>query len=193
MKPLEPRAHHPVIAGAAVALAMAAASPCAAAPSAAYITQADVNAVAAQLSSMYTDDEPVRVVDAGAYRVGVFVVGRPKKRAGQPSSGDGGVPVAEGLALPNVTAIVRIMKGRGAFVTGGQLVDPQPMASDDPDLAVIGPGFRSTKISGGQTRPVSEGDIVVVPAGVPHGFSAIDEPLVYEVIRVDTAKTLPLK
>ena len=172
---------------------MAAASPCAAAPAAAYITQADVNAVAAQLSSIYTDDEPVRVVDAGACRVGVFVVGRPKRRTAQPPSVDGATEVAEGLVLTNVTAIVRILKGSGTFVTGGKLVDPQPIASDDPDLAVIGLGFRSKKILGGQTRPVSDGDIVVVPAGVPHGFSAISEPLVYEVIRIDAAKTLALK
>jgi hypothetical protein len=187
------RTFHHAIAGATCALTLAAASPCEAQPTATYLTRADVNSVASQLSPIYTDDEPVRVVDAGAYRIGLFVVGRPKRRAPRLPSSDGAIAVTEGLALPNVTAIVRILKGSGTFLTGGSLVDPKPIASDDPDLAVIGRDLRSTRIRGGETRLVKEGDIVIVPASVPHGFSTIDEPLVYEVIRIDTAKTLPLK
>jgi hypothetical protein len=187
------RTLHHAVAGATFALALASASPSEAQPAATYVAQADVNTVESQLSSIYTDDEPVRVVDAGAYRIGVFVVGRPKRRAPEPPSSDGAIAVTEGLALPNVTAIVRIVKGSGMFLAGGSLVDPKPIASDDPDLAVIGPGFRSKRILGGENRRVTDGDIVIVPAGVPHGFSAVDEPLVYEVIRIDTAKTLLLK
>jgi hypothetical protein len=193
MKIPEARIRHDVVAGAMIALMLGAASPCESQTAATYITQAGVDAVASQLSAIYTDDEPVRVIDAGAYHVGVFVVGRPNKRAAQPASADGTMEVTEGLVLPNVTAIVRIMKGSGAFVTGGKLVDCKPIASDDPDLAVIGPGFRSKRILGGENQHVKEGDVVIVPAGTPHGFSAIDEPLVYEVIRIDGAKTLPLK
>lgn len=185
------RTLHHAVAGAA--LAFASTSPCEVQPAATYIAQGDVTAVAARLSPIYTDDEPVRVVDAGAYRVGLFVVGRPKKKHAQPPSANGAVGVIEGLALPNVTAIIRIVKGSGMFAAGGRLADPQPIAADDPDLAVIGPGFRSNQILGADVRPVKRGDIVIVPAGVPHGFSAVDQPLVYEVIRIDAAKTLPLK
>jgi len=180
-----------VACGAAVTLGLT--LPCVAAPSAAYIAHAEIDAAEHQLSPTYTDDEPLRVIDAGAYHVGVFIVGRPKKKAAQALSADGAIPVSEGLALPNVTAILRIVKGSGVFVTGGRLDDPVPIAADDPDLAVIGPGFRAKKILGGESQSVKEGDIVVVPAGVPHGFSAIDAPLLYEVIRIDAAKTLPLK
>src|SRR5262249_35459140 len=168
-------------------------APCVAAPKAAYIAHADIDAAAHQLSPTYTDDEPLRVIDAGAYRVGVFVVGRPRNKDAQPLSDDGAIPVSEGLALPSVQAILRILKGSGVFVTGGKLDDPVPIAADDPDLTVIGPGFRAKKILGGESHAVKEGDIVVVPAGVPHGFSAIDAPLLYEVVRIDAAKTLPLK
>src|SRR5215472_629124 len=179
--------------GAAITILLAAATPCEAASGPALITQADLDAVAARLSPIYTDDEPVRVIDAGAYHVGVFIVGRPKKRDAQPPSADGAIGVTEGLALPGVTAVVRILKGSGAFVAGGRLVHPQPIAADDPDLAVVGHGFRSTAILGGENRHVTQGDIIVVPAGMPHGFSAVDEPLVYEVIRIDATKVLPLK
>ncbi len=192
MSPAAKSYRHAVL-GAAVTVAIAAASPCEANPVASYISEADVIAVASQLSPIYTDDEPVRVIDAGGYRVGLFVVGRPKKRTAQPPADNGAIPVTEGLALPNVTAIVRIVKGSGAFVAGATLVDPQPIMPDDPDLAVIGRGFRSKRIVGGEDRHVKQGDIIIVPAGVPHGFSAVDEPLLYEVIRVDAAETLPLK
>ena len=193
MSPIKKRPLRHAIAGAAIALATAAASPCEGATTGVVVTEADVQAVTRQLSPIYTDDEPVRVIDAGAYRVGVFVVGRPKPRTAQPISADGATAVIEGLVLPNVTAIVRILKGSGDFVTGGTLVDEKPIAADDPDLAVIGPGFRGKAISHGVSRRVRQGDLVIVPAGTPHGFSAIYTPLVYEVIRIDSAKTLPLK
>jgi hypothetical protein len=34
--------------------------------------------------------------------------------------------------------------------------------------------------------------VVIIPAGVPHGFSAIEKSITYEVVRVDQ-KILPLK
>lgn len=188
-----PNALRQAFLAATIAIATNLASHCSAAPAAAYITPDDVIAVTTQLSPTYTDDEPVRVIDAGAYHVGVFVVGRPKPRAARPPSSDGAIEVTEGLLLPNVTTIVTILKGSGTFVTGGALVDPTPLAADDPDLAVIGPGFRSKKIRDGGIRQVKAGDLIIIPAGSPHGFSAIDAPLVYEVIRIDAAKTLPLK
>lgn len=193
MRTSRPDALRYAIIGVTITLATNIAPPCHAAPAAVYITPADVNAVISQLSPIYTDDEPLHVIDAGAYHVGVFVVGRPKTKAAEPPSLDGAVPVMEGLSLPNVTAIVTILKGHGAFVTGGALVDPIAIAVDDPDLAVIGPGFRSKAIRGGAVRQVKGGDRIIIPAGVPHGFSAIDAPLVYEVVRIDAAKVLPLK
>jgi len=39
----------------------------------------------------------------------------------------------------------------------------------------------------------SKGDVVIIPAGVPHGFSAIEKSITYEVVRVDSGKILPLK
>jgi mannose-6-phosphate isomerase-like protein (cupin superfamily) len=40
---------------------------------------------------------------------------------------------------------------------------------------------------------VAEGDMVVVPAGVVHGFTSVEQPLTYMVVRIDPAKVLPLK
>jgi uncharacterized RmlC-like cupin family protein len=43
----------------------------------------------------------------------------------------------------------------------------------------------------GDRRTVGPGDIVVVPAGVPHGFDDITDHLDYVSVRPDTMKTLP--
>ena len=158
-----------------------------------FIPAAEIVNTLKELSAIYTDDEPVRVVDAGAYSVGVFVVGRPKKVIERAPLAEGVVRVTEGLQLDHVAAIVRILSGRGTIVAGGTLADGHRIASDDPDLPVIGPGMRGKLIRGGERRHVDAGDIVVVPPGVAHGFSTIDQPLTYMAIRIDSAKVLPLK
>jgi hypothetical protein len=165
----------------------------AASESAACVTAGDVIAAVKRLSPTFTDDEPIRVVAAGANRIGVFVVGRPKKTGPARSLPDGAVQVTEGLQLDQVSAIVRVVDGTGTMVTGGTLVGPQRMAANDPDVEVIGPGQRGKAILGGDSRRVSAGDMVIIPAGVPHGFSEIERPITYVVIRVDTGRVLPLK
>ncbi len=162
-------------------------------PAAVFVKASEIEATIKQLSAIYTDDEPVRVGDAGPLNVGVFVVGRPKQVAEAPVAPDGTVRVTEGLVLDHVTAVVRILTGAGTFVTGGTLVDQHRIANDDPDLPVIGPGSRGKLVRGGEARHVAAGDMVIVPAGVEHGFSAIEQPLTYMVIRIDAAKVLPLK
>ena len=38
-----------------------------------------------------------------------------------------------------------------------------------------------------------EGDVVIIPAGVAHGFSEITEAITYMVVRVDPEKLVALK
>jgi mannose-6-phosphate isomerase-like protein (cupin superfamily) len=165
----------------------------AASASAVFVTPADVMATVKKLSPTFTDDEPIRVIAAGANRIGVFVVGRPKKTGPVQSLPGGAVQVTEGLELDQVSAVVRVLVGAGTMVTGGTLIDSQRMPANDPDVEVIGPGRRGKSILGGNSRRLSAGDMVIIPAGVPHGFSEIEQPITYVVIRVDTGRVLPLK
>jgi hypothetical protein len=160
---------------------------------AAIVTDADVAAALRDLSPQYTDDEPIRVVDAGAGRIGIFVVGRPKRIGPSIADAAGAVRVSEGLELTHVSAVMRILSGAGTLVTGGRLVDARAMSANDPDAEVIGPGNRGKIILGGESRRVSVGDIVIIPAGVPHGFSETDGSITYVVIRVDSGHHLPRK
>jgi hypothetical protein len=56
-----------------------------------------------------------------------------------------------------------------------------------------GPGASGTAIQGGVTRRIKAGDVVVIPAGVPHWFSAIEGSITYVVVRVDPNRLLATK
>jgi hypothetical protein len=157
------------------------------------VTAADISAAVNQLSPRFTDDEPLRVLEAGPNRLGAFVVGRPKKTDPARVGPDGAVAVTEGLQLDEVSAVLQILSGIGEFVIGGRLVHPTRMAADDPDASVIGPGSRGKAIIGGSRRRIGPGDVVIIPARVAHGFAAIETPVTYLVLRVDSGHFLPLK
>ena len=78
---------------------------------------------------------------------------------------------------PFSTEIYYVIEGTGTLVTGGTL--ELPLApSADPDVV------RSKAIKDGMTRRVAKGDVIVVPPGTPHWFSAIDGTITYLESRV---------
>ncbi|HXN11435.1 MAG TPA: cupin domain-containing protein [Steroidobacteraceae bacterium] len=73
------------------------------------------------------------------------------------------------------TDVIYVTKGSATLVTGGRLSnDTTPKTFPD------GTPFTETKmgssIIGGESRRVSVGDVVVIPAGTPHWFKDIDGP-----------------
>jgi glc operon protein GlcG len=72
------------------------------------------------------------------------------------------------------TDILRVVAGTARLVTGGTLVGPK----------AIGPGeLRGASIANGETRDLAPGDVVVVPAGVPHWFARVSDPFTYYVVK----------
>ena len=67
-----------------------------------------------------------------------------------------------------------IVGGSGTIVTGGTLV-----------RSVDGRGGRVATIADGESRRVSTGDVIIVPAGTPHWYSQIDGSVTYLEIRYD--------
>jgi len=62
-----------------------------------------------------------------------------------------------------------VLEGTGDLVSGGVLVEPQTRR----------PGLvEGSRIEGGATRPLAAGDVILIPAGVPHGFGITGERLV---------------
>jgi quercetin dioxygenase-like cupin family protein len=56
-----------------------------------------------------------------------------------------------------------------------------------------GPGGNGASIRNGVTHHLRAGDVIVIPAGVGHWFTKIDDHIRYLMIRIDPDKVLPLK
>jgi mannose-6-phosphate isomerase-like protein (cupin superfamily) len=71
--------------------------------------------------------------------------------------------------------IVYVLDGTATLVTGGSAVDLKNTAPDE---------FRGKAISGGDTRQLNKGDVIIIPAGVPHWFKEVTNPFLYYVVKV---------
>ena len=73
------------------------------------------------------------------------------------------------------TDLIYVLEGAATFMTGGAVPDAKPTEPNE---------LRGATIVGGDTRRVSKGDVIVVPAGVPHMFTSVEGPLNYYVVKV---------
>jgi uncharacterized protein GlcG (DUF336 family)/mannose-6-phosphate isomerase-like protein (cupin superfamily) len=73
------------------------------------------------------------------------------------------------------TDIIYMLEGSATIVTGGNVVDGKTTAPDE---------IRGKEISGGETRSLNPGDVIIVPAGVPHWFKEVKGPVLYYVVKV---------
>jgi glc operon protein GlcG len=78
------------------------------------------------------------------------------------------------------TDIIHVLSGRATLTTGGELVDAEETAPFE---------LRGPRIAGGTRRAIAAGDVVVVPAGVPHWFEEVDGPVTYYVVKATAAET----
>jgi quercetin dioxygenase-like cupin family protein len=76
------------------------------------------------------------------------------------------------------TDIMYVVEGTATLVTGGQVVGGKSTAADE---------IRGDSISGGDSRPLVKGDVIIIPNGVPHLFKDVKAPFLYYVVKV-TAK-----
>lgn len=127
-----------------------------------------------------TVDATVRSVDAGNANIGVAVVHHVSAENN------------DAILHEQVTEIYYMTEGSGTLELGGVLIDPKPFGPST-GLPEIGPSERGTGIRGGMSRHVGVGDVIVIPAGTPHRFTAIDGPITYMDYRVDPSKVTPLK
>ena len=135
------------------------------------------------VSGAKTGDTPIRMIDAGGYNVGVGVLYRAK-----------GISPSGSSSHDRVTEIFELIEGSGTLVTGGDVVNPQRReGASELVSGVSGPGTSGTAIQGGTSRHVTKGDMVIIPAGTPHWFSVVDEPIKLTVVRVDPGRVVTLK
>lgn len=73
------------------------------------------------------------------------------------------------------TDVLYITDGDATFVTGGEMTGGKQTA----------PGqMRGTGINGGETRRLTKGDVIVIPAGTPHWFKEVPKSVSYFVVKV---------
>lgn len=70
--------------------------------------------------------------------------------------------------------IVYVLEGTATVVTGGKAVGTSNIAPDE---------IRGASIEGGQQRHLQKGDVMIVPAGVPHWFKEVSNPFLYYVVK----------
>jgi len=140
------------------------------------VTSAQMQAFLKALPRDAITDAPVRVVDVGGYRVGVFGVFRPKTQPGDAIAHE-----------TRTTEVYYILDGGGTLVTGGKIVDLKPPP------AGRNPGPRGDRIEGGVSRHVSKGDLIIIPGRTPHWWSSLDTDINYMIVRPDPDGRMTLK
>jgi mannose-6-phosphate isomerase-like protein (cupin superfamily) len=84
-----------------------------------------------------------------------------------------------------------VTSGGGTLVTGGQIVNGTPSAADSEVTRVLnGPSCSGQVYGATVSRVMKWGDIAVIPAGVPHGWTAIGDEVTYLSVRPDPKKVL---
>ncbi len=73
------------------------------------------------------------------------------------------------------TDIVYVLKGSAQLITGGTPVGTKTVAPHE---------FRAPTVTGGETRTLIPGDVVIIPNGVPHWFKEVEAPFDYYVVKV---------
>ena len=128
-------------------------------------------------------DRQVKVVDVGKLNVAVGVL----HMTSRPNTGG----AVSGIAHTQVTEVYYVLSGTGTLITGGAIADPRPLPADSEVVEVaVGPSVFGT-FEGGERRPVAAGDVVVIPAGMLHGWVEIPDHVTYLSVRPDPDRVLP--
>jgi hypothetical protein len=174
-----------------------------------YITNAQVKAV----NALPGIDRQIVSVDIGKLNEAVGVIHRGPTRP--PTGGRGAaaatapVPAAEscgekmstppadgtagGISHDHQTETYVIISGGGTVVTGGHIVNGRKTAPDSEVTKVLNGPSCGGIIAGNDVvkRVVAVGDIVIIPAGVPHGWIDIADHVDYLSVRPDPDRVLP--
>ena len=73
------------------------------------------------------------------------------------------------------TDIFYVVAGQATFVTGGTLTGGKHIAPDE---------SRGGTLAGGETRHLAQGDVIIIPKGVPHWFKEVPDSIEYFVVKV---------
>ena len=144
------------------------------------ITKADIDAVLKNRAP-HSSDQPIRVVDMGKYNLEIAVIHR------GPTNDKPGDPIL--VAYHDQTAETYIiLSGSGILTTGGTIMNRRPRPGYN---IVNGPGGDGNPSKDAYSRRVQADDVILIPPGVPHGWSQITDQITYLSVRPDPDRVLP--
>ena len=145
------------------------------------VSNADLMATVQKMTAAVGDVQLRVVAIDNQPNVGVGIVKRTKP---------GG---ANSIEHSQITEVYHMIEGSATLVTGDTMENPREAAPDSQVVKVLnGPSTNGGKVTGGITRKIGVGDVVIIPPNTPHWFSEINsDQIVYLVIRVDPHKVLP--
>jgi hypothetical protein len=175
-----------------------------------YITDAQVKAV----NALPGVDRQIVSVDIGKLNEAVGIIHRGPTAA--PAAGRGAAPAAVaaipaaqacgeqggapagggvpgGISHDHQTETYVIVSGSGTLVTGGRILNGRKSAAESEVTKVLNGPSCSGQIVGDDVvkRVVNPGDIIIIPATVPHGWTDIADHVDYLSIRPDPDRVLP--
>ncbi len=151
--------------------------------SATYIAEGEVKQYLAKARRENLTDQQIRAVNVGKSNVAVGVVYRPKLTT--PGT------VAE---HDKVSEVYHVISGSATLVTGSDIEGWQARPADNRAVKELnGPGGDGKSIRNPATHQLKPGDVIVIPAGVGHWFTRIDDHIEYLMVRIDPDKVAPLK
>ena len=133
------------------------------------ITKADIDYVLKN-APPNPPDRQLRVVDMGKYNMGVGIVYR------GPTNDKPGDPISV-LYHDYTPETYIIVSGSGILTTGGT-IDNKRAGQGVPNV-MNGPSGNGTAGAGAYSRRVVEGDIIIIPNKVAHGWSQVTDHVTY--------------
>jgi glc operon protein GlcG len=127
-----------------------------------YLSDADLTSALKTAAQTAPDMHTAPVKNADHYRINVV---RRTKAQGA-------------IAHPDGTEVHHIIDGAATFVTGGVIVR----------ATNAGARGGNATIEGGQSRRVTKGDVILIPAGTPHWYKDLEGSITYLEVRFDLPK-----
>ena len=72
--------------------------------------------------------------------------------------------------------VMHVVQGTATVLTGGEMIGVR--SAGDSEL-------RADSVTGGHAHELTVGDVLAIPAGVPHQFTEVYDPFLYFVVKVE--------
>jgi hypothetical protein len=154
------------------------------------IVSTDIGKLNLAVGIIHRGSSPPLSPDAAAAGAGAPV---PAEQACGVAEGTVALSGARGLTHDHQTETYIIVSGSGTLVTGGQIVNGRRSAPESQVTQILNGPSCSGAIGGAGVvmREVKTGDIIIIPANVPHGWVNIPDHVDYLSVRPDPDRVLP--